>query len=264
MVLTEHCAHNKRRLYRILKPIEGWAYGRYRAIVGITAEVKGNLQGWISLKGPVVVIKNGVNLIEMDNAKSENCPDFIDPEFFNILMVARFAFTSKDQAALIRAFKILDDKLPFRLFFAGEGPNMSNMRSLVRELSLNDKIQFLGARGDVYSLMGKVDLNVLSTNHEGLSGVALEGLASGKPFLGTDVVGVRDVVPDSTFLFPKGDPHALAERILEVYKSESLRAEMVTKSLAHVKAYDTSIMAEGYVNLYRRLLDGDDLLGGRG
>ena len=90
----------------------------------------------------------------------------------------------------------------FHLFLAGRGALLEHTKQFTESLGLTERVHFLGMRTDVYSLMNKVDLNVLSTNFEGLSGVTLESLASGKPFIGSDVPGVNDIVPDPRFLFP--------------------------------------------------------------
>src|SRR5690606_28885802 len=128
---------------------------------------------------------------------------------------------------------------------------------LVGDLKLNNLVTFLGLRNDIYNLMNKVDLNILSTNHEGLSGVALEALASGKPFIGSDVIGINDVVPESAFLFPKQNPERLAEKIVEVTTNEFLQGELIKKALSHVKGFDTPIMVEKYLTLYRTAISNE-------
>lgn len=252
LIKTEHSVFNERKDYAVLRPVEKVIYGRYRKIIGITEQVSDNLKNWLNIDQKIVTINNGVNLKQIREANLEvpnERPGFMDKEYFNILMVGRFdKDDQKDQTSLVMALKILPET--FCLYLAGEGHKFEEVKQLANSLNLGKRVHFLGFRNDVYKLMKLVNLNVLSTNHEGLSGVTLENLASGIPFIGTDAVGVNNVVPDSTFLFPKKDPEALAAKILSVRNNVDLQKKMVEKALAHVNQYDIKIMVDKYLNLY--------------
>ena len=166
-------------------------------------------------------------------------------------MVARFDFKAKDHYSLIEAFSQLP--INFKLYLAGEGPNLINVKEQVNNLKLNDRVIFLGLRPDVYAFMSKVDLNILSSNYEGLSGVTLESLASGKPFIGSDVPGVNTVVPNSDFLFPPKSSKKLANKILDITSDAQLSERMVSAALSFVKSYDTKVMLDGYLKIYNEV-----------
>ncbi len=254
LVKTEHSVFNERKHYRVLKPLEKLVYSRYNGIIAITPKVKENLAQWLEEKNKIRVIPNGINLAEMKKSTTQGQTyDFLDDKFFNILMVGRFDGWQKDQLSLIKALEFLGNDV--KLFFAGQGPYLETVKKEVQYRSIQNQVMFLGLRDDVYTLMSNVDLNVLSTNHEGLSGVTLEALASGKPFIGSDVEGVQEVVPSRDFLFPPKNPQALAEKIKEIKKNKALEKEMVISALRHVKSYDTSYMVEKYINEYKESLE---------
>jgi glycosyltransferase involved in cell wall biosynthesis len=101
--------------------------------------------------------------------------------------------------------------------------------------------------------MSLADLNVLSTNYEGISGVALESMASGRPFIGTDVEGVNDVVPDNQFLFPRQDHKALAMKIVAVANNKLLERYLIDNGLEHIKGYDIDIMVDKILFAYKSM-----------
>lgn len=249
-VKTEHSVFNERQKYLILKPLEKLIYSRYHLIIAITDTVKQQLISWIGVK-KCLVINNGLPISEI-NQISAATSEIFDKNYYNILMTGRFDGVQKDQKSLIKAVAILNQNV--QLYFAGEGPNMSELKEYAISLKIENDIHFLGMRTDIYLLMASVDLNVLSTIHEGLSGVTLEALASGKPFIGSDVAGVNDVVPDRSFLFPKSNPEALAQKITLIKENPELSNKMVEKSLIHVKKYDISNMVDGYLKVYNELL----------
>lgn len=255
LVKTEHSVFNERKNYRLLKPLEKLVYSRYKYIIAITAAVKQNLSDWLNEDEKITVVHNGVNLKQIFHNQLDQKPDFLDSSKINLLMVARFDLSQKDQKSLIEALNLIEDKKNYHLYFAGVGVNLKNCELLVADLKLDNYVTFLGVRNDVYNLMNKINLNVLSTNHEGLSGVALEALASGKPFIASDVIGVNDIVPDESFLFPKQNPEKLAKKIIEVSMNKSLQNELVSKALKHVQNFDTPKMVNGYLSVYKKVIN---------
>ena len=70
-----------------------------------------------------------------------------------------------------------------------------------KNLQLENRILFLNNRKDIFEIMKTVDYNVLSSNFEGLSLSAIESLASGKPFIASDVSGLNFIkIRDCYFL----------------------------------------------------------------
>lgn len=250
-VKTEHSVFNERKNHFYLKPVEVFVYKKYHKIIGITLEVTNNLVKWLGSKENMITIYNGVNLKQIETAKSQNSTDysFIDKKNFNILMVGRFDGIHKDQMNLIKSLKFLSPNT--MIFFAGEGPSFNKIQVQTNELGFRNQVSFIGVRNDVYKLMSLVDLNVLSSNAEGFSGVALESLASGKPFIGSDVVGINDVVPDAGFLFSPNDPKILANKINEIKNDVKEQLRNVTVALTHVQKFDISLMVSQYLNIYK-------------
>lgn len=250
-IKTEHSVYNSRNRRAYLKGFERFIYSRYKSIIAITEMVNVVFTNWLQHPN-IVTINNGVNLSEI-RAQQQIFDDgdyeYIEKSKFNILMVGRFDFIAKDQLTLLKALALLDDDVC--LYFAGEGPNCDNIINEAIKLKIENRCFFLGLRQDVYKLMSLVDLNVLSTRKEGLSGVALESLASGKPFIGSDVEGVNDIVPDSGFLFEAGDEYSLASKITKIKTDSNYRNNLISKGLAHVQKFDIQIMVDKYLNLYK-------------
>lgn len=253
LIKTEHSVFNERKNYKFLRPIEKWIYSRYSTTIAITDKVKENLQGWIGKSCPIITIKNGVNLKQIQSEIYKGTTLKLNNSRFSILMVGRFDGSQKDQLSLVKALKFLPNDVS--IYFAGEGNAIEQVKATVQDMGLLDQVVFLGLRSDIYAIMNNVDLNVLSTNHEGLSGVALESLASGKPFIGSDVEGVQEVVPSADYLFTPKNPEELAAKILNIINNQQIAQNMVDQALEHVKAYDTSIMVSGYLTIYYQLLN---------
>ncbi|MEO6819307.1 MAG: glycosyltransferase [Ginsengibacter sp.] len=254
LIKTEHNVSNNRRKYYLLKIVERYLYRKYSLIIAITKEVKDSLQNWLKSNVSISIIPNGVNLTQIREVRKNVLISdylFLQSSSFNILMVGRFN-GAKDQDTLIEAIKLLPEK--YNVYFAGEGELMEKSKELSKKLLIEKRVHFLGLRTDVYALMNLVDLNVLSSDFEGLSGVTLESLASGKPFIGADVPGINSIVPSADFLFPKRNPALLANKITQVDEDKNFAQKLILDASNHIEKFDIKNMVDKYLESYTQCL----------
>jgi glycosyltransferase involved in cell wall biosynthesis len=113
-----------------------------------------------------------------------------------------------------------------------------------------ETIEYWGQSEDVRPSLEKCSALVLPSYREGLSRVLLEGLASGRPLIVTDVPGCRELVEDGVNgrLVPLQDAEALSEACLRIAERPEVLARYGVKSreLA-VSRYDTQIVVETLV-----------------
>lgn len=255
LVYTEHSNQNKRRNKYYFRWIEKVLYAPYKKIIGVTESVSDNLSKWIGYSKRIVTIENGVDISSIEQAQIVNRSDLLQelkiPVGSNlILMTASFRYP-KDQLTLVKACQYLDPKI--HILFAGEGNNRENIENISLELGVADRIHFLGFRTDTYSLMKSVDINILSSFYEGMSGVTLESLASGKAFLGSRVKGIMELVPDDRFLFDAGDEKQLVENIKALLANPLKYAELTSLGVTFVKKFDLENMVNKYIALYKSI-----------
>jgi glycogen(starch) synthase len=84
------------------------------------------------------------------------------------------------------------------LVLAGEGPQEDELRELVRERGLSERVSWAGRadRGMVAALMSGCRGLVVPSIREPMGIVALEGLAQGKSVVASRVDGLQEVVPE--------------------------------------------------------------------
>lgn len=166
---------------------------------------------------------------------------------------------AKDYPNLFRAFEIVASSRPEAcLLVAGEGPLENELRAMVAERGLADRVLMLGRRDDVPVLMALADAFVLASAWEGLPMVLLEAAAMAMPIVATDVGGTRDVVLEevSGFVVRRDDPAALADEMLRMMAMKrELRSAMGVAGRAHVERhFALATVADEWAALYRELL----------
>ncbi len=129
----------------------------------------------------------------------------------------------KDQRTLIEAFNLLaglpiSQDRELRLVLVGNGPEENNLKNLVNQCNLADKVLFLGVRNDVSQIMALLDLFVLPSLGEGISNTILEAMASGLPVVATNVGGNPELVVEGETgrLVPSQAPKQMA-RVINDY-----------------------------------------------
>jgi glycosyltransferase involved in cell wall biosynthesis len=140
-------------------------------------------------------------------------------EHFTFLTVGRMV-VQKDYPNLLRAFSLLKHK-SWTLLVGGSGPLQPELEQLCEELSLKDRVQFLGVRQDVRAWYHAADAFVMGSEVEGMPVVLLEAAASGLPAVVTDAGGNGEAVVSGKtgFVVPKQNHLALSaaiERILDM------------------------------------------------
>lgn len=110
----------------------------------------------------------------------------------------------------------------------GNEAYFDKLQSMVKELNLEDKLFFLGARKDIPALLSIMDISVLSSLSEGFSNTIIESMAAGKPLVVTDVGGNAEAVVDGAtgFVVPHRNVDKLAEAIATLIQNPAQSHEM--------------------------------------
>lgn len=252
LYFTEHGTTNRRWQNLLFKPLDKFIYAQYDKIIAISDSVGESLRSYLSIKdNKIRIIKNGINLEKIRTADS--CPksDFFHGEnLIVIIQVSRF-HEPKDQTTAIRSMIYLPDHV--KLLLVGEGELLPHCQELVKELNLEGRIAFTGLRLDVPRLLKMADIVVLSSKHEGLSLASLEGMASGRPFVASDVPGLRELVKDAGILFPQGNPRALANKIMKLLSDKLYYNQVADSCMKRASEFDIEHMVKNYIDLWQQL-----------
>ncbi len=187
---------------------------------------------------------NGIDLDRFRQCAPVNGP---------VVSVGRLS-PEKDFATLIRATAIaVRDSPDFRLEIAGDGPCATELKQLVTELQLDSNVQFLGRVENVPELLSGASVFALSSQTEGISLTILEAMASGLPVVATLVGGNPEVIVDGEtgLLAPPGDPPALADALLQLWRDPNRRRVLGSAGRKRVENYfDVRKMVVAYEQLY--------------
>lgn len=168
----------------------------------------------------------------------------------------------KNIAHLIRCFGQLAEsrQLPadVRLVLVGtKGWKFDEiMTEAGRSDTLRSRLVFTGfvPDEDLASLYSGATAFVYPSLYEGFGLPPLEAMQCGLPVITSNVSSLPEVVGDAALLVPPTDADALAQAILTVVNSDSLRAELATKAIQWAKLFSWDKFIAEHVALYKRIL----------
>ncbi|WP_010582895.1 glycosyltransferase [Schlesneria paludicola] len=125
----------------------------------------------------------------------------------------------KGHKYLIEACRLLVDRgIQFRCEIIGDGPLRPAIEQQIDQHGLEETIKLRGSQSpaQLAEWYRAADLSILTSLSEGVPNVLLESIASGTPFIASNVGGIPEIT-DETFdrLVPAADPVALADAIAD-------------------------------------------------
>lgn len=252
LIYTEHNTNNRRRSSNIWKRIDQFIYTKIAMVVTIAEEVDTNLKRHVKLSSSrVKLIQNGVDVEHYSSAQAYSKASFFSTKDIILIQVSSFR-KQKDQKTLIKSLQFLPENV--KLILVGEGTLKADCVALVTKLGLEKRVNFLGNRNDVPQLLKTSDIVILSSNHEGLSLSNIEGMSVGKPFIGSNVPGIREIVTGYGLLFEQGDAQGLADLINMLMADSEFYQQTSDACFKRAQDFDINKMVDAYIELYKKVL----------
>jgi glycosyltransferase involved in cell wall biosynthesis len=166
----------------------------------------------------------------------------------------------KAHLRFLQAARLVADAVPeARMLVVGDGELRDEIRGRRDALGLADHVVMTGARADARDLIARADVLVFSSDWEGLSIAALEGLAAGTPVLATDVQGMRELLSTGAgAVVPLDDGTALGAALVALLRDPARRAAMGAAGRDLIASrFALDAMVDAYERRYERLTRAD-------
>ena len=181
-------------------------------------------------------------------------------------LVGRISPTKGQREFVLAAARVLDDHpdATFRIIGSAmfnEADYETEVRGLVDEQGLGDRVHFCGFAKDVAAAMRQLDLLVhASPVPEPFGQVIAEAMALGVPVIATDAGGAVEVLRDGNqelgLLVPPGDSEALAEAIARTLDDPEAARQRAALAVPSVRSrFDVRRTAATLMSVWHDALD---------
>lgn len=209
-------------------------------------------------KGDLEVIPNAVNTGHFTKARSETklekARQAMHKSNDDIFIVTTSRLVKKNAIDdVIRALPQLPERVKFIVF--GTGPDEEMLRSLTKELDLEDRVQFRGQIGhsEMPTYLKACDIFIRPSRSEGMGNSFVEAMAAELPVIATQEGGIADFLfdakrnpgrPTTGWAVDKDSPEQIAEAVIDIINNpeQVVRVKDTAKQMV-IKKYDWDIIA---------------------
>ncbi len=205
------------------------------------------------LKQKCYVLPNGINVTKLKKLTKQPLPKDIPAKGKDIWVVCVSRLSpEKRQRALVEAMHYVQDKR-VKLLLVGPGPSEDEIRRLVTERSLQDRVYVLGRRepDTVPSIMAHSDIFALASyRFDNQPMVILEALVAGCPLVYCDDKLTEGFTKENSLLSGGPTPESLAKAINEL-ATDSKKLHAMSGASAKLSAkFDINALAKKLESIY--------------
>lgn len=147
----------------------------------------------------------------------------------------------------------------FITIIVGQGEELPNLQRIVDHYGLTNHVIFSGnvTRKVLADFYSAADVFVLPSLQEGHSVALVEAMASGLPLVASDIEGSRVTIDEGVngFLFEKGNPEKLAEKLTKILTDNELQKLMSSNSSKlYVEKFSTRTQIEEHLKIYNSVV----------
>jgi glycosyltransferase involved in cell wall biosynthesis len=251
LVTTFHTSHFLARAKRpAWRPILAWivrASDRNLAASQELADVARSLAPEVRVEA----LPNGV-----DTERFQRTAPTLPPTSRRRLIVPRRLFPKNGVEYLVRAMPIMAARVDVEAVLIGDGPERARLEALARELRVEDRITFLGARphSDMPGLLSSGELAIFPSLMEATSVAALEAMACELPVAASRVGGLPEIVDESVGgLFEPADPESLARKVVSLLQGADLSTVGKRARERVVERWSNDRLVERHLEIYTEL-----------
>lgn len=244
IVISDRNDPTRRPAGSIKQFIRDLAFKQADVLILQTEDVKKYYQKRIHVTG--VVIPNPINkhlpapILGMSNRR-------------HVIVTASRLNKQKNLGMLIEAFsKICSNHPEYTVEIYGRGREEKNLKRLVEELHLSNKVFFKGFSSNVYEDIKDCSIYVCSSDYEGISNALLEALGLGLPTISTDCpVGGSKMLIDNEIngiLVDVGDVNALSTQMERLIENTELAEKLSNNAVSVREKYTVDRIAQMWID----------------
>ncbi|MGM7721944.1 N-acetyl-alpha-D-glucosaminyl L-malate synthase BshA [uncultured Metabacillus sp.] len=173
-----------------------------------------------------------------------------------IIHVSNFRKVKRVQD-VIYSFQLIQRKIKAKLLLVGDGPEMTYVSRLVRELGLIDNVLFLGKKDNLEELYSLSDLMLLLSEKESFGLVLLEAMACGVPCIGANTGGIPEVINEGEtgYICEVGDIETVSHRAIQLLTDEKLYQKISDHAIVTARSlFNSDKIVSQYESIYYDLL----------
>lgn len=163
---------------------------------------------------------------------------FKDRNSFKIVLVGRIVKSKGQKDAVLAVKELIKKNLNVKLLLIGKSKKknfqyIEEIHNIIKKDKLSKKIKIYGYKKNPFPFVKEADIVLMCSKNEAFGRVTLEAMLLGKPVIGTNTGGTKELIKNgyNGFLYPFGDYKKLAKIIEFLYFNREKLIKFGKKSL---------------------------------
>jgi glycosyltransferase involved in cell wall biosynthesis len=247
---------------KILRVVEQLALKYAHMAFTVTQELKEVYVSRGANPDKIHVVLNGPDVRHLGVTNGASASVTPDPAYFTL--ICHGAIEERyGQDTILKAVKIARGCIPnLRLRLMGAGSYVGEVETLIRELQLEDCVEYLGwvSMSELTEELRRANVGLVAQKSSPYSNLVhtnkmYEYIIFGKPAIITRLKSIQNYFDDtSMYYFEPDNAQSLAEAILDLYQHPAKGQTLVANAKKRYELYNWNKQSEIFLNAYRSLL----------
>ncbi|HTM93912.1 MAG TPA: N-acetyl-alpha-D-glucosaminyl L-malate synthase BshA [Flavisolibacter sp.] len=237
-------------------PVVAFSINQSDAITAVSQNLRDETFNTFKIEKPIEVIHNFVDVERFNRKHIDAFKKLIAPNGERVLLHASNFRKVKRVEDVVQIFYEVNQQLPSKLLFVGDGPERGVAEELCRKLNTCDDVHFVGKQEQMEDILAIADLFLLTSQYESFGLAALEAMAAGVPVVSTNAGGLPEIMVQGVtgYMGNIGDVQTMSQQAIDILQFDERLNEFKKNAAQHAKRFDIHNIVPLYEQLYDKVL----------
>lgn len=238
------------------RPVVTFSMNESDILTAVSDNLKEETYRNFDIEKEIEVIHNFVDVKRFNRKPVDAFKKLIAPNGEKIIVHASNFRKVKRVDDVVKAFLLINEKIPSKLLLLGDGPERTPIEAAARDSNACDAIKFLGKQEQMEDILPIADLFLLTSEYESFGLAALEAMAAEVPVISTNAGGLPEIIIDGDcgYMSNVGDVEDMSKNAILILQDKESHDRFKANSLAQAKKFDIENIVPQYEKLYQRLI----------
>jgi N-acetyl-alpha-D-glucosaminyl L-malate synthase BshA len=237
-------------------PVVAFSINQSDAITAVSQNLRDETFNTFKIEKPIQVIHNFVDVERFSRKPIDAFKKLIAPNGERVLLHASNFRKVKRVEDVVQIFYEVNQQIPSKLLFVGDGPERGSAEELCRKLDTCDDVHFVGKQEQMEDILAIADLFLLTSQYESFGLAALEAMAAGVPVVSTNAGGLPEIMVQGVtgYMGNIGDVQSMSQQAIDILQFDERLNEFKQNAAQHAKRFDIHNIVPLYEQLYDEVL----------
>ncbi|MBO9682416.1 MAG: N-acetyl-alpha-D-glucosaminyl L-malate synthase BshA [Flavisolibacter sp.] len=237
-------------------PVVAFSINQSDAITAVSQNLRDETFNTFKIQKPIEVIHNFVDVERFSRKPIDAFKKLIAPNGERVLLHASNFRKVKRVEDVVQIFHEVNQQIPSKLLFVGDGPERGVAEELCRKLNTCDDVHFVGKQEQMEDILAIADLFLLTSQYESFGLAALEAMAAGVPVVSTNAGGLPEIMVQGVtgYMGNIGDVQTMSHQAIDILQFDERLNEFKKNAAQHAKRFDIHNIVPLYEQLYDEVL----------